>query len=180
MTKKIVEQQKSINIGFLIKNKLLSVGSSGILDLSINGKIEGSVNFEIFDNGIALDNEFLSFGYTPSKYSRGVQTWFICPECKKRIFTAYLVNYWSCKQCHNLNYASQHRWTPYRLLGNAQLLRIRLGGSPDITQPFPERPEGIHQKKYEQLKAKALKAEQDFYRLTSIVNELVMKMSKMP
>ena len=165
MTKKIIEQQKSISIGFLIKNKLLYVGSTGFLELSINGKNVDSVKFEILDNGITLDQEFLYFGYTPSKYSRGVQTWFICPECKKRIFTAYLANYWSCKRCHNLNYASQHRWTPYRLLGNAQLLRVRLGGSPDITRPFPEKPEGIQQKKYDKLKTRALKAEQEFYRL---------------
>ncbi|MEE9426056.1 MAG: hypothetical protein V3V18_13930 [Methylococcales bacterium] len=172
MAKKIVEHQKSISIGFLIKNGLLYAGSTGILQLSINGKTAGSVKFEIFDNGIALDDEFLKFGYTPTKYSRGLQTWFICPDCKKRIFTAYLLDYWACKQCHHLNYASQHRWTPYRLLGNAQMLRVRLGGSPDITQPFPEKPEGIQQKKYNTMYKRAMDAEQEFYRLTTATHKL--------
>ncbi len=168
MTKKIVEHQKNISIGFLIKHGLLYVGSIGNLELSINGKHIDSVKFEIFDNGIALDQEFLSFGFTPSKYSRGHQTWLICPDCKKRIFTAYLLDHWACKQCHNLNYASQHRWTPYRILGNAQAIRIKLGGSPDITHPFPPRPSDMSLGKYEKLKIKALKAEHDFYRLTEV------------
>lgn len=168
MVKKIVEHQKSISIGFLLKQELLFIGSTGILELSINGNSVDSVIFEIFDNGIALGDEFLSFGYTPTKYSRGLKTWFICPDCQKRIFTVYLLDHWACRQCHNLNYASQHRWTPYRLLGNAQMIRTRLGGSPDITQPFPDKPEGIQQKKYEQLKTKALKAESEFFQLTKI------------
>ncbi|MDP8900454.1 MAG: hypothetical protein M3N33_04790, partial [Actinomycetota bacterium] len=49
-----------------------------------------------------------------------------------------------CRLCQDLSYASQGRVRRTFPLRKAQGIRLRLGGSLDIRDPFPPRPKGMH------------------------------------
>lgn len=64
-----------------------------------------------------------------------------------------------CRRCRRVTYPIQRIAPELRPLARAQLLRVRLGGSPDINQPFPSRPKGMHSWTYTQKIAKIFAAE---------------------
>jgi hypothetical protein len=49
---------------------------------------------------------------------------------------------------------SQQETPMYRGVNRAQKTRMRLGGSPDLLQPFPKRPRGMHRGTYMRLQAR--------------------------
>jgi hypothetical protein len=51
--------------------------------------------------------------------------------------------------CYQLAYASQHEPARRRGLGKSQKIRMRLGGSPNIFEEFPDKPKGMHWRTYE-------------------------------
>ena len=59
--------------------------------------------------------------------------------------------YFRCRHCYELVYESQRESGMYRALHKAQSIRERLGGSANMTKPFPEKPKGMHWKTYERL-----------------------------
>jgi hypothetical protein len=54
-----------------------------------------------------------------------------------------------------LAYASQQEKPMFRNLRKSQKIRIRLGGSPDPFEPFPEKPRGMHRRTYLRLREEA-------------------------
>jgi hypothetical protein len=103
--------------------------------------------------------------HTPCHYG-GSRPWFICPgvkggvPCGRRVARLYAAGkYFFCRHCYNLAYESQNEPKRDRLLSKAQNIRRRLGGSADMTEPFPPRPKGMHQKTYLRLRYKAEQAE---------------------
>jgi hypothetical protein len=84
----------------------------------------------------------------------GERPWFICPGagCARRVAILYGPGrYFLCRHCYDLSYQSQRDNAMYRALHKAQSIRERLGGSANMTEPFPEKPKGMHWKTYEQL-----------------------------
>jgi hypothetical protein len=65
----------------------------------------------------------------------------------------------ACRRCHNLAYASQSETAHSRALRKTQAIRIRLGGSPCMSEDFPDKPKGMHWRTYFHLKAQAEDAE---------------------
>jgi len=63
--------------------------------------------------------------------------------------------YFLCRNCYDLNYASQHENRRYRLLRKAQKIRARLGASPDIFEPIFQKPKGMHWTTFHRLKEEA-------------------------
>jgi hypothetical protein len=59
--------------------------------------------------------------------------------------------YFLCRHCYDLTYQSQRDSQMYRALHRAQDIRRRLGGSANMTEPFPEKPKGMHHDTYERL-----------------------------
>jgi hypothetical protein len=51
-----------------------------------------------------------------------------------------------------LAYASQQEASRNRGLGKAQKVQMRLGGSPDMSKAFPDKPRGMHWRTYERLR----------------------------
>jgi len=62
----------------------------------------------------------------------------------------------ACRHCYGLGYASQQESPQSRLISRSRKIRMRLGGSPDLLQPFPKRPRGMHQRTYMHLRARDL------------------------
>jgi Zn-finger protein len=91
----------------------------------------------------------------------GKRLWFLCPArgCSRRIAILYGGSIFACRDCHQLAYESQ-REAPYnRALSRAQAIRMKLGGSPDMTEDFPDKPKGMHWRTYNRLCAAAQEAQ---------------------
>lgn len=63
-----------------------------------------------------------------------------------------------CRLCQDLAYASQGRVLRTAPLRRAQGIRLRLGGSLDIRDPFPPRPKGMHRATHARLHGEYLAA----------------------
>ena len=82
----------------------------------------------------------------------GERLWFACPGCGRRCLVLYGGRRFRCRRCVGLPYASQHERRDDRLLTRAQDIRMRLGGSASLGEPFPEKPKGMHWKTYDRLR----------------------------
>jgi hypothetical protein len=91
----------------------------------------------------------------------GRRPWFVCnsednsgTRCSRRAAKIYLGAYpvFACRCCQGLTYASQKQTPHLRLISKAMKIRMRLGGSPNLFDPFPDRPKGLHRKTYERLR----------------------------
>jgi hypothetical protein len=91
----------------------------------------------------------------------GRRAWFRCAVysdgryCGRRVALLYGAGeLFACRRCYRLAYASQRETPLYRGVNRAQKIRMRLGGSPDLLQPFPRRPRGMHRRTYMRLRAR--------------------------
>ena len=62
-----------------------------------------------------------------------------------------------CRRCHGLRYSSQYQSRGKPDDGRLQTLRMRLGGSANLLEPFPPRPKHMQAKTYARLRALDLK-----------------------
>jgi hypothetical protein len=69
--------------------------------------------------------------------------------------------WFACRRCYDLAYASQQQSRMDRNVTRLIKIRTRLGGSPDVFEPLPERPRGMHRRTYLRLRARAEAAEQE-------------------
>jgi hypothetical protein len=97
-------------------------------------------------------------GFSPCNYT-GRRPWFICPmpECERRVALLYLhgMNF-MCRDCAGLSYGCRQLDRPNRAILHAGKIRMKLGGSPTVTDPFPPRPKGMHRTTYARLNAKVV------------------------
>ena len=130
---------------------------------SIGGVVEGVERPErvrlLYRHRIGPGDEWedvqepVSLDWTDCNFG-GERPWFICPEagCGRRVAVLYGPGrYFLCRHCYDLVYESQRENAMYRALHKAQFIRKRLGGSANMTKPFPEKPNGMHWKTYERL-----------------------------
>lgn len=81
----------------------------------------------------------------------------MCPFTGRRakaLFLPWGATRFGCREAYRLVYASQRRGPPDRALAVSRNIRTALGGSPSVLDPFPERPHGMHQKRYDRLRAR--------------------------
>jgi hypothetical protein len=93
----------------------------------------------------------------------GRRPWFRCAVystgryCGRRVAVLYAAgDRFACRHCYGLCYASQQESPQSRFIRRSRRIRMRLGGSPDLLQPFPKRPRGMHQRTYMRLRARDL------------------------
>jgi|ERR1019366_596219 hypothetical protein len=102
----------------------------------------------------------------------GQRWWFTCPlvvngkPCGRRVQKLYLplqAKYYGCRHCYQLGYDSRNQNEKRRAVLKAQRIRRRLGGSPSLYDPFPEKPHGMWWRTYHKLKERAEQAERKYW-----------------
>ena len=93
----------------------------------------------------------------------GERPWLHCSYCDRRVAKLYRgLGGYCCRPCiGNPLYASQTKSTQGRRHFEACKLRLRLNGDASLTQPFPERPQGMQRKTYARLQRRAEGLEAD-------------------
>ncbi len=77
----------------------------------------------------------------------GERPWFLCPRCAKRVAILYEVDQWfQCRHCHGLPYASQRECEIGRMQRKARKIRRHLGASDNLLEPIYIKPKGMHWK----------------------------------
>jgi hypothetical protein len=96
----------------------------------------------------------------------GQRPWFICSVCcdgrycGRRAAVLYCAGeLFACRRCYGLAYASQQEAPMHRGIGQARKIRMRLGGSANLCEPFPEKPKRMHWRTYLGMRARAQAAE---------------------
>src|SRR5262249_6006939 len=96
----------------------------------------------------------------------GARPYFICPgvvneiQCGRRVAKLYGPGrYFLCRHCYRLAHASQNEGEWDRAIRLAGKIRVRLGGEPYHTEPFPKRPKGMWRRTYRRLQERTLQAE---------------------
>jgi hypothetical protein len=167
--KTITDECQSIDVRHLHRNGLLRTGHSFSLRWSRAGRQIGSVG------GVAHDDDRVTFFYGHRSGGSGAEweeveetvalewtvcnfggerPWFLCPGagCGRRVAVLYgPEKYFLCRHCYDLRYESQREDKTHRALRRAQKVRERLGGSTNMTEPFPEKPKGMHRRTYDRL-----------------------------
>jgi hypothetical protein len=92
----------------------------------------------------------------------GQRPWFVCSaysnghDCGRRAAILYCAGgLFACRRCYDLSYASQQQTPLHRRLERARAIRMRLGGSADLQEPFPSKPKGMHRRTFQRLRARA-------------------------
>jgi hypothetical protein len=95
--------------------------------------------------------------WTPCRFG-GDRPWFVCSVhvngtyCGRQVTKLYQAGrLFACRQCSRLAYASQQESAHERGLRKAQGIRMRLGGTANMLDDFPEKPKGMHWRTYERL-----------------------------
>jgi hypothetical protein len=96
--------------------------------------------------------------WSPCRFG-GERPWFVCSVasngvyCGRRATKLYGAGrLFACRYCYRLAYVSQQESAHQRGLGKSQKIRMRLGGSPNMLEAFPEKPKGLHWRTYDRLR----------------------------
>jgi len=117
--------------------------------------------------------------WTPCRFG-GERPWFICSVyangtyCGRQVTKLYQAGrLFACRQCSGLAYVSQQESAHDRGLLKAQRIRMRLGGTANMLDDFPEKPKGMHWRTYERLRRAHDAAQaRSIIGLTGFVNRL--------
>jgi hypothetical protein len=120
--------------------------------------------------------KMVSMIWDPCRFG-GERPWFVCPNCDRRAAVLYLGGVrplsFSCRKCAGLKYESECKGTRLRLMRKAQKIRLKLGGSSSLEEPFPEKPPGMHAKRYLRIREEAMNAEREWHRLSEYVSRWI-------
>jgi hypothetical protein len=84
----------------------------------------------------------------------GQRAYFLC-DCGRTVGKLYApFGYpWRCRHCYGLTYATRQAAPRYRLILKAQKIRERLGADLGVINAFPDKPKGMHWRRYNRLRA---------------------------
>ena len=175
-TKVLVTSCQSLDVQYLNREGLLSPGTSGSLLWGRGTERQASILFHVDRQHFVLQyrlrhssaesvTEPVPLAWTPCHYG-GRRPWFLCPgvsngvQCNRRVAKLYMRGrYFLCRQCNDLAYPTQKVAVADRPMRRAQKIRMRLGGSASLLEPFPRKPKSMHWQTYWRLWDKAHKTE---------------------
>lgn len=160
------EDYRSIDLAWLRKQGLWTVGHCGTLTWSRGEEVIASIGYQIQANGLRLIyrtqrhgtewrdvDDFILITTTATKFG-GQRQWFVCPTCQRRCRVLFGGAYFRCRKCHGLKYESQYECAILRASSQRHKLRKRLGQVGSLEEPFAPKPKGMHWTTYERLKNK--------------------------
>ena len=166
-----LEDLRSIDIRVLARRKLLRPMTGFCWDWWRGDERTGSMAVWVGHDEVTLTccrrstdgtwqdrREHVAIEHTPTNW-RGRRPWFACPGCGRRCAILYDADRFICRECAGLSYASQSGQPMERALRRAQKIRERLGGSANMTKPFPGRPKGMHHRTYKRLRDEGMAAD---------------------
>lgn len=170
--KETADATKSLDVNWLSRKGYLMPGLSYSLSWRRGEEPTGNISVRSEHSSLVLEYRWRQSGgewqgvservfltSTPCNYG-GQRLWFMCPHCSRRVGKLFGAGkYFLCRHCHDLAYESQREDLKGRLLGRAQKIRTRLGGSSSLADPFPPRPKGMHETTYRRLMHEAAEAE---------------------
>ena len=153
---------------------LLRAGYGFVLEWKRDGEVVAAISVRTETDQVVLSHRRPSYEHsstdleyavrlewTPCHYG-GTRAWFLCPArgCGRRAAILYMGGaVFACRHCYRLSYQSQ-REAPYmRAIHRAQAIRVKLGGSANLNEPFPWKPEGMRWSTFQQLRRQAEEAE---------------------
>lgn len=177
--KEIVEHSRPIDASSLTRRGILGPGlfrSGGLQWVNVSsGQAQSSIGYEVStdwnagtlrlrytftESGDSMDYS-IELQTTRPQYG-GIRWWFTCPvargggeTCGRRVQKLYLPSgrrYYGCRHCYDLSYAGRNGSALDRSREKARGIRLRLGGSPSLVDPFPPKPRGMWWRTYERLR----------------------------
>ncbi len=181
--KDAVEDCRSIDVRRWKREGYLDPGNRFLWAWYEDDESVASIGVRTLDNGLELsytqgpEGSREDVRYTvPLTWTKcnfgGRRPWFVCPGvvnghyyCGRRVARLYMGGrYFLCRHCYDLTYRSQQESHPSRALHKAQKIRMRLGGTANTSEPFPERPKGMHHSTYRRLRWEYEEAEWEYAR----------------
>jgi hypothetical protein len=102
--------------------------------------------------------------WTPCAFG-GRRPWFRCEAysrgryCGRRVALLHSTGgLFACRHCLGLAYASQQEPVRERGIETARKIQMRLGGGESVTEAFPEKPKGMHWRRYNRLRRRHTQA----------------------
>jgi hypothetical protein len=102
--------------------------------------------------------------WTPCAFG-GRRPWFRCEVysrgryCGRRVALLHSAGGpFACRHCLGLAYASQQEPVRERGIATARKIQMRLGGGESVTGAFPEKPKGMHWRRYNRLRRRHTQA----------------------
>ncbi len=175
-TKVLVTSCLSLDVSYLNREGLLNPGTSGSLMWGHETEHQASIQFRVDRDYLVLQYHLredsaetitqpVPLAWTACHYG-GRRPWFRCPGvangvyCGRRVAKLYILSrYFVCRNCYPLAYPSQRVAVAHRPMTRTQNIRIRLGGSGNLLEPFPPKPKGMRWKVYWRWWDKARNAE---------------------
>jgi hypothetical protein len=169
------ESCTSIDVRQWHREGLLCRGHNFSCSWRCGGEPAGSITVRVESDAVVLNYRASSWGSNDWKsiqqrvpirltacHLGGVRPWFVCSVycngryCGRRAAILYGAGeLFACRRCYGLSYASQQQTPLHRGLEQARKIRMRLGGSADLVEPFPARPKGMHRRTFQRLRARA-------------------------
>lgn len=156
---------RSIDVRWLKREGLLSLGGSRSISWSHGGEVTGSINirsetgrvilnYHHRDRGGDWQNESypVQIDTTPCQMG-GARHWFRCPArgCARRVAILYGGAIFACRYCHHLAYPSQRETPRDRAVRRADRISDRMGWPGGVLDSGERRkPKGMHWRTYHQ------------------------------
>jgi len=177
----ICEDFNAIDVRELQRKTQMRPGLCFIKEWFRNGAPAGEVSIFIHPDAVILVHRARYPGSTESRiielqvpiiwtkcHLGGRRPWFKCQAiingevCGRRVAKLYAPCF-ECRRCLGLGYESQREIPLRRAERRAQKIKMRLGGSNDPLEPFPQKPRRMHWRTYRRLRdqANAATAEAD-------------------
>ena len=155
-THRVCEDHHRLDVRSLARDGLLT--GSGTVTWSRRGHVTGTVTINGGGDSITLAyaidgqeiEERVALNTTPVHLG-GHRSWFHCPACHRRVAILYGGQRFRCRHCLDLRYASQRECKRHRAISRIQRVRIKLGGTGNLTRFRPPRPRYMHARTFERL-----------------------------